>query len=182
MLLLSTLPGSHGIAVLQVLCSLSCCPGVSLKAAVMDICDQTMQASAVNQDGRSSGLTAPNGPAQTAVVRAAMAAASTLAQHVSAVAVHGTGTALGDPIGEYPASAAPTDVCTHLQAHGVLRRASASLCMLGTNADVQPDPCRVCMKRWEPLEQHCAASRERKGRSLSPPSRPALATRRALLV
>ena len=73
-----------------------------------------IQASAVNQDGRSSGLTAPNGPAQTAVLRAAMAAASTSAQNVSAVAVHGTGTALGDPIGEYPAQCMPTNICTHL--------------------------------------------------------------------
>ena len=113
MLLLSTLPGSHGIAVLQVLCYLCCCPSATLQAAMLEACKQTMQASAVNQDGRSSGLTAPNGPAQTAVLRAAMAAASTLAQNVSAVAVHGTGTALGDPIGEYPASL-PTEtyVCT----------------------------------------------------------------------
>ena len=98
-------------------CALSAVVQVSLQAALLEACDQTMQASAVNQDGRSSGLTAPNGPAQTAVMRAAMAAASTLAQNVSAVAVHGTGTALGDPIGEYPASLPPETYEVHLQAH-----------------------------------------------------------------
>ena len=74
--------------------------------------NQMMQATAVNQDGRSSGLTAPNGPAQTAVLRAAMVAATVLAQTVSAVAVHGTGTALGDPIGE-PVVYRLMRVCIH---------------------------------------------------------------------
>ena len=66
--------------------------------------------------------------------------------------------------------------------HGVLHRTCILLYMLSTNANVQPDPCCVCLKRWEPLGQHCAASRGRKGRLLSPPSRPAMATQRALLV
>merc|ERR1719399_2438265 len=53
--------------------------------------------SAVNQDGRSSSLTAPNGPAQQSVMRAAVrqAAATTV---VHTLQMHGTGTALGDPI------------------------------------------------------------------------------------
>ena len=53
---------------------------------------------AVNQDGRSSSLTAPNGPAQQAMMRAALRAASLVGEDVRAVQLHGTGTALGDPI------------------------------------------------------------------------------------
>ena len=54
--------------------------------------------SAVNQDGRSSSLTAPNGPAQQAVVRAALACCSLAPGAVDTLHLHGTGTALGDPI------------------------------------------------------------------------------------
>ena len=76
-----------------------------------------MQASAINQDGRSGGLTAPNGPAQTAVLRAAMAAAATPACTVSAMAVHGTGTALGDPIVEVPVSCVQIFAGVHVHKH-----------------------------------------------------------------
>lgn len=48
---------------------------------------------AVNQDGRSSSLTAPNGPSQTKVITAAYGGAT-----MESVAMHGTGTPLGDPI------------------------------------------------------------------------------------
>ena len=54
--------------------------------------------SAVNQDGRSSSLTAPNGPAQSRLLISALAAAHMGPSAVHAVAVHGTGTPLGDPI------------------------------------------------------------------------------------
>ena len=54
--------------------------------------------SSVNQDGRSSSLTAPNGPAQQAAIRAALRAAAMQASSVVALEMHGTGTALGDPI------------------------------------------------------------------------------------
>lgn len=56
--------------------------------------------SAVNQDGRSSSLTAPNGPAQQEVIRAALSttAASFGPHDVTHLQMHGTGTALGDPI------------------------------------------------------------------------------------
>ena len=50
------------------------------------------------QDGRSSGLTAPNGPSQQDAIRAAIQVASIPASQVKGLEMHGTGTALGDPI------------------------------------------------------------------------------------
>ena len=57
-----------------------------------------IRGSAVNHDGRSSGLTAPNGLAQQALIRAALAHARVEPHQISYIEVHGTGTALGDPI------------------------------------------------------------------------------------
>jgi acyl transferase domain-containing protein/acyl carrier protein len=57
-----------------------------------------LEASAVNQDGRSSSLTAPNGPSQTALVAQALRHASLDSACLAYVALHGTGTPLGDPI------------------------------------------------------------------------------------
>jgi acyl transferase domain-containing protein len=54
--------------------------------------------SAVNQDGRSSSLTAPNGPAQQDVLRAALADGGLAPADLTGLQLHGTGTALGDPI------------------------------------------------------------------------------------
>ena len=54
--------------------------------------------SAVNQDGRSSSLTAPNGPSQQGVIHVALEAAGLAVQQVAGLQLHGTGTALGDPI------------------------------------------------------------------------------------
>ena len=55
--------------------------------------------SAINQDGRSSGLTAPNGPSQTALIREALSNADMgSTADLGFMAVHGTGTPLGDPI------------------------------------------------------------------------------------
>jgi len=52
----------------------------------------------MNQDGRSSSLTAPNGPAQQEVLRAALADGGLTPLDLSGLQMHGTGTALGDPI------------------------------------------------------------------------------------
>lgn len=54
--------------------------------------------SAINQDGRSSGLTAPNGPSQTALISTVLYASGPAPSAMTLVAVHGTGTTLGDPI------------------------------------------------------------------------------------
>ena len=59
-----------------------------------------MAGTAVNQDGRSSSLVAPNGPSQTRAIRDATATAN-VDDDVDAwraMSLHGTGTALGDPI------------------------------------------------------------------------------------
>ena len=52
----------------------------------------------VNQDGKSSSLTAPNGPAQQALIKSALQGAHLAASEVGTIQLHGTGTALGDPI------------------------------------------------------------------------------------
>lgn len=54
--------------------------------------------SAQNQDGRTNGLTAPSARAQTEVIRRAWAAASRTPDEATLFELHGTGTALGDPI------------------------------------------------------------------------------------
>lgn len=54
--------------------------------------------STVNSAGKSSGITAPHGPAQRTLVTQALTAGGIMASDISAVAVHGTGTVLGDPI------------------------------------------------------------------------------------
>ena len=57
-----------------------------------------VQGSATNQDGRSSSLTAPNGPAQQALILSAFHTSSPQLSSIALLAVHGTGTPLGDPI------------------------------------------------------------------------------------
>ena len=57
-----------------------------------------LKGSAVNQDGRSSSLTAPHGPSQQMVVSAALQDSGCVGRDLTAVQLHGTGTALGDPI------------------------------------------------------------------------------------
>lgn len=57
-----------------------------------------IRGSAINHDGSSSGLTVPNGPAQQQLIQTALANAKVTPEQLSYVEVHGTGTALGDPI------------------------------------------------------------------------------------
>lgn len=57
-----------------------------------------IRGSAINHDGCSSGLTVPNGVAQQKLIRAALENGKVEPNAVSYVEVHGTGTALGDPI------------------------------------------------------------------------------------
>jgi hypothetical protein len=59
-----------------------------------------LEGAAVNQDGRSGSLTAPHGPSQQAVKSAAMASmrGTGFCSDVCHLQLHGTGTALGDPI------------------------------------------------------------------------------------
>ena len=75
------------------------CGAVVLKRAVeVDTVHALLRGIAVNQDGRSAGLTAPSGPAQASAIKAALRGAAAVADEVSYVETHGTGTPLGDPI------------------------------------------------------------------------------------
>ncbi|CAE8718312.1 unnamed protein product [Polarella glacialis] len=60
------------------------------RAAVIGAC--------MNQDGRSASMTAPNGPSQQECIRGSMREACLEANQVTCGELHGTGTALGDPI------------------------------------------------------------------------------------
>ena len=71
---------------------------LALAAAALASPLALLRGTSVNQDGRSSSLTAPNGPAQQLVLRAALAAAAASPSSVDGLQMHGTGTALGDPI------------------------------------------------------------------------------------
>jgi len=55
--------------------------------------------SQTNQDGRSASLTAPNGPAQEKCIKAVLRECKLTPTEVDCFECHGTGTALGDPIG-----------------------------------------------------------------------------------
>jgi amino acid adenylation domain-containing protein len=57
-----------------------------------------IRGSAVVQDGRTNGLTAPNGLAQVEVIERACRDAGIRPAELDYIEVHGTGTALGDPI------------------------------------------------------------------------------------
>lgn len=59
-------------------------------ACVIGIC--------LNQDGRSASMTAPNGPSQQDCIRGSMKEAMVVPNDIICAELHGTGTALGDPI------------------------------------------------------------------------------------
>ena len=76
--------------------------GEAIDAVACELSDAVaaveMAGSAVRQDGRSASLTAPNGKAQQGVLMGSLADAQLMAQQVTGLEAHGTGTALGDPI------------------------------------------------------------------------------------
>ncbi|WP_107666515.1 type I polyketide synthase [Cyanothece sp. BG0011] len=57
-----------------------------------------IRGTAINHDGSSSGLTVPNGLAQEKVIKDALGNGQVAPHQVNYIEVHGTGTALGDPI------------------------------------------------------------------------------------
>ncbi|CAJ1338538.1 unnamed protein product [Effrenium voratum] len=58
----------------------------------------TVIGACLNQDGRSASMTAPNGPSQQECLRGSMREAGLTANQITCSELHGTGTALGDPI------------------------------------------------------------------------------------
>ena len=52
----------------------------------------------INQDGRSASMTAPHGPSQQECIRASLKEANVTPSDIRVAELHGTGTALGDPI------------------------------------------------------------------------------------
>ena len=111
-----------------------------------------LQASAVNQDGRSASQTAPHGPSQQAVIRTALAEAKMEPQAIACIETHGTGTALGDPI-EVGAL------------RGIFAQRSAddplALCAVKTNLGRRAAPIELCVfdvPKAVPLSAHSARS------------------------
>jgi acyl transferase domain-containing protein/acyl-CoA synthetase (AMP-forming)/AMP-acid ligase II/SAM-dependent methyltransferase/acyl carrier protein len=57
-----------------------------------------VEATAINQDGRSNGITAPNGARQVELIRRVQQLAGRAPGDITYIETHGTGTPLGDPI------------------------------------------------------------------------------------
>jgi len=79
------------------------CGAVVLKQLDRAIADgdqiyAVIEASAVNNDGRTMGMTTPNPEAQSEVIGEALKKAGIEASSISYVETHGTGTMIGDPI------------------------------------------------------------------------------------
>jgi 3-oxoacyl-(acyl-carrier-protein) synthase/acyl carrier protein len=63
-----------------------------------DTIHAVVEASAVNNDGRTMGVTTPNPAAQKLVIEAALRAGAISPETIGYIEAHGTGTAIGDPI------------------------------------------------------------------------------------
>ncbi|WP_052410222.1 SDR family NAD(P)-dependent oxidoreductase [Paenibacillus durus] len=79
------------------------CGAVLLKRLDKAIADgdqiyAVIEASAVNNDGRTMGITTPNAEAQEAVIREALEKCGVDPSTISYIEAHGTGTLIGDPI------------------------------------------------------------------------------------
>ncbi len=79
-------------------CGLVVLKPLSAASADGDPIIAVIKGSAMNHDGRASGMTVPSGAAQEQVIRAAVSNAGIEASSIGYVELHGTGTALGDPI------------------------------------------------------------------------------------
>ena len=100
-----------------------------------------LHSSASNQDGRSSSLTAPNGPSQKAVIIAAVQGARPPIQNpIRKLELHGTGTALGDPI-EFGAA---VSVLHSRAVHGEKRSTEGVLLLHVTDASIEFSSVKSC--------------------------------------
>ena len=100
-----------------------------------------LHSSASNQDGRSSSLTAPNGPSQKAVIVAAVQGARPPIQNpIRKLELHGTGTALGDPI-EFGAA---VSVLHSRAVHGEKRSTEGVILLHVTDASIEFSSVKSC--------------------------------------
>nr|AQS99177.1 type I polyketide synthase [Gambierdiscus polynesiensis] len=81
--------------------------GEGIGAITLKVCENSVDSlnrmavlvgTAVNQDGKTSSLTAPNGPSQQEVIKESMREGGLTPNMTTVAELHGTGTALGDPI------------------------------------------------------------------------------------
>ena len=115
-----------------------------------------IRGTAVNQDGATVNISTPSVTAQTAVYRAALAAANVDADSIGMVEAHGPGTPVGDPI-EYTSLS---------QVYGARRAVRARI------GEDQLRPLTVGVRRHRPDQDNpCAAARHGSPESaLHPPA------------
>lgn len=114
----------------------------------------------INQDGRSASMTAPHGPSQQECLRASMREANIVPGDVRVAELHGTGTALGDPIevgalrGVMKVRSLPickTSAKSNLE-HGEANAGMAGLIKCFTVLQHGTCPCNIHLKDLNP---HC---------------------------